>query len=350
MLTVETIGRTSAGESVERYTLRNATGLRAEVMTYGATLMRLETPDRAGRLFNIVLGFDRLAPYLAGTPCFGATVGRYANRIANARFEIAGRTYQLSANEGCTHLHGGLRGFDKVVWAAEPATDEAGAGVKLRYLSANGEEGYPGELSVEVTYRLAADRLAIDYNARTTEPTHVNLTHHSYFNLSGGPRDIGEHLLQIDADRFTPVDRDLIPTGEMRSVAETPFDFRSAQRIGARIEERDPQLIAADGYDHNFVLSKPAPNTLSRAATLSEPGSGRRVEFWTTEPGLQFYSGNHLDGSLLGASGSFTRRSGLCLEPQHFPDSPNRQAFPSTLVRPGAIYRSRTEFRFGVES
>lgn len=338
------IGRTATGETVWRYRLR-AGALCADVMTYGATLMALYTPDRSGEAGDIVLGFDTLAPYLAGAPCLGATVGRYANRIADARFEIDGRTYRLAANEGRNHLHGGLRGFDKVVWSAAPLED----GVALRHVSADGGEGYPGELRVEVAYRLSADRLTIEYSARTTKPTHVNLTHHSYFNLSGAPSDIGDHLLQIDADRFAPVDRELIPTGELRGVANTPFDFRSARRIGASIEAGDPQLIAAGGYDHTFVLNKSAPSALTRAAALSEPASGRRMEVWTTEPGLQFYSGNHLDGSLVGTAGPFIRRSGLCLEPQHFPDSPNRPEFPSTLLRPDGIYRSRTEFRFSVE-
>jgi aldose 1-epimerase len=311
-------------------------------MTYGATLTALRTPDRHGRFENIVLGFDALEPYLAGTPYFGATIGRYANRIAGARFELDGRQYKLAANDGRNHLHGGARGFDKVVWNARPFTDPEAAGVIFSHLSADGDEGYPGELTVETTYQLTDDdRLVIDYRATTTKPTHVNLTHHSYFDLGGDAlREITGHELMIDADRFTPVNAELIPTGELLDVAGTPFDFRTPHAIGARVEENDAQLRLAGGYDHNFVLNKPAPDALTRAAIVSEPESGRAMEVWTTEPGLQFYSGNSL-------TAPFKRRSGLCLEPQHFPNAPNEPRFPSTILRPGEEYRSRTEFRFG---
>jgi aldose 1-epimerase len=335
---VSTLGRTPEGRSVERYTLRNAQGLEAEVMTYGATLMALRTPDRHGRFENIVLGFDTLEPYLAGTPYIGATVGRYANRIAGARFELDGVEYRLTANEGRNQLHGGARGFDKVVWHAQPVA----GGVQLSHVSADGAEGYPGELTVEVTFRLADGQLAIDYLARTTKPTHVNLTHHSYFNLSGNVlREIRGQALTIEADRYTPVDADLIPTGELRAVDGAPFDFRTPHAIGERIDDNDAQIRISSGYDHNFVLNKIAPGPLTRAAFLSDPESGRTMELWTTEPGLQFYTGNGLEGV-------FTRRTGLCLEPQHFPNSPNEPRFPSTLLRPSEEYRSRTEFRFGV--
>lgn len=339
-VSITPLGRTPDGRSVERYVLRNANGLTAEIMTYGATLMALRTPDRAGQLENVALGFDSLEPYLAGTPYFGATVGRYANRIAGARFELGGREYTLAANDGANHIHGGSVGFDKVVWNARATA----SGVTLTHVSADGDEGYPGELTIEVTYALSDDDcLSIDYQATTTKATPVNLTHHSYFNLSGAARrEVNGHTLTIDADQYTPVDASLIPTGELAPVEETPFDFRNARAIGARIDDADAQLRISNGYDHNYVLNKHAPNALTRAAVLSDPISGRVMELWTTEPGLQFYSGNSL-------SGPFARRSGLCLEPQHFPNSPNEPRFPSTIFRPGEEYRSRTEFRFSVE-
>jgi aldose 1-epimerase len=345
-LAISLFGRTPDGLAVERCGLRNRQGLSAEIMTYGATLTALRTPDRAGRLESIVLGFDTLEPYLAGTPYFGATVGRYANRIAGARFVLDGSEYRLAANEGLNHLHGGRVGYDKVLWTAR-GTDDA---VVLSYVSAEGDEGYPGALSVEVAYLLTdEDRLTIDYRARTSKPTHVNLTHHSYFNLSGEAlREITDHELAIDADWYLPTDAEQIPTGQLRDVAGTPFDFRTPHKIGVHIDADDEQLRLSAGYDHTFVLNKPAPDALARAATLCDPVSGRVMEVWTTEPGLQFYSGNQLDGSLIGAHGPFARRQGLCLEPQHFPNSPNEPRFPSTILRPGEEYRSRTEFRFGV--
>jgi len=339
-VSVSLLGRLPDGRAVDRFVLRNAHGITADLMSYGATLMALRTPDRSGRCENIVLGFDALEPYLAGTPYFGATVGRYANRIAGARFMLDGHTHQLAANDGRHHLHGGIVGFDKVLWSARAVDEAEGAGVVFSYLSADGEEGYPGELSVEVRYRLTNDdRLSIEYRATTKRPTHVNLTHHSYFNLSGDARrEITGHRLLIDADRFTPVDAELIPTGELRPVAGTPFDFRTSRVIGERIRDEDEQLRFGGGYDHNFLLNKPAPGALTRAAVLSEPESGREMELWTTEPGLQFYSGNNLHGQL--------RRAGLCLEPQHFPNSPNEPSFPSAILRPGEEYRTRCEFRF----
>jgi len=343
-VTIDALGAAPTGEPVERYTLCNARGLSAEIMTYGATLMALRTPDRAGKIENVVLGFETLAPYLAGTPYFGAIVGRYANRIAGARFELDGRVYDLAANDGRNHLHGGLRGFDKVVWRAAPFGDD---GVRLNYVSADGEEGYPGELSVEVIYRLSAENvLSVDYRARTTAATHVNLTHHSYFNLSGETlRNIGGHELCINADRFCAVDDALIPVGAPRVVAGTPFDFRRPRSIGAEIDSDDAQVRAGGGYDHTFVLNKPA-GASARAAVLRDPESGRVMDVHTTEPGLQFYSGNNLNGSLSDARGAFVKRSALCLEPHHFPNSPNRPDFPSTLLRPGEEYRSRTAFVF----
>jgi aldose 1-epimerase len=323
-------------------------------MTYGAALTDFRAPDRAGRFERIVLGFDSLEPYLVQTAYFGAVVGRFANRIAGARFTLDGGKYMLASNNGPNHLHGGIVGFDKVIWQARPFKTSDCAGVAFSYRSADGEEGYPGELNVETTYRLTEnDCLRIDYRAVTTRPTHVNLTHHSYFNLSGlSGANLGEivhHRLMIDADFYLPVQKDLIPTGELREVAGTPFDFRTAVAIGARIDQDDKQLRIVGGYDHTFVLNKPASAALSRAAVLCEEESARTLELWTSEPGLQFYSGNFLGGETVGPQGPFARRSGLCLEPQHYPNSPNEPSFPSTVLRPGEEYRSRSEFHFGVE-
>lgn len=339
----EVLGSIPEGGEVRGFSL-SAGAMRARVMNYGATLMALWAPDRTGRSENVVLGFDTLEPYLAGTPYFGATVGRYANRIGGARFTLDGVSHQLTANEGASQLHGGARGFDKRLWHV---VDSGAASVALRYLSADGEEGFPGELRVDISYRIEPDRLILEYRATTSKPTPVNLTHHSYFNLSGEAlREITDHDLMIDAAAMTPVDATQIPTGEIRPVAGTPFDFQRARRIGAAIDADDEQIRIGGGYDHNFVLNKPQPAACACAAILSNPVSGRRMQVWTSEPGLQIYSGNHLDGSLRGRSGAFTRRTGLCLEPQHFPDSPNKPAFPSTILRPGAVYRSRTELRF----
>jgi aldose 1-epimerase len=335
-------------EQVEIYTLSNAHGIEARIMTYGASIVSLKTPDRGGRLKNIVLGFDRLETYLAGVPYYGATVGRYANRIAGAHFALDGTTYPLSANDGPNSLHGGRRGFDKRVWKADPM---GGASNRLRltYVSRAGEEGFPGELTAHVMYRLGDDdSLEIDYEATTTAPTPVNLANHAYFNLSGDPhRPILGHTLQIDADRFTPVDANLIPTGEERAVAGTPFDFRSATVIGARIEGVDEQLKLGHGYDHNWVLKAPRTRSALRpAAVLTDPGSGRVLEIRTTQPGLQFYSGNFMNGKPAGEGSVFGYRTGLCLETQHFPDSPNHAAFPNTILRPGETYSERTVLSF----
>jgi aldose 1-epimerase len=346
-VSVSPFGRLGDGRAVERYILKNTNAVIAQVMTYGATLLALRMPDRNGRVESITLGFDTLEPYLVGTPYFGATVGRYANRIAGARFDLDGREYRLAANNGLNHLHGGEIGFDKVLWSARLTTN----GVQLSHTSPDGDEGYPGALSIDVTYALSdSDILSIDYRATTTRPTPVNLTHHSYLNLSGEAlREITGHELSLDADTYTPIDTDLIPTGELALVNGTPFDFRERHSVGARIDGDHVQLRRAGGYDHAFVLNKPALKALTRAAILLERVSGRALDLWTTEPGLQVYSGNSLDGSLVGANGAFTRRSGLCLEPQHFPNSPNEPAFPSTILRPGEEYVSRTEFRLRVE-
>jgi aldose 1-epimerase len=343
-------GRTQDGQPVELYTLRSSRGLSVEVMTYGGIVRSLRLPDRDGRGSDVVLGFDALDGYLAGSPYFGAIVGRYANRIAKGRFRLGDEVYALATNDGDNHLHGGVRGFDKVVWVAEPLTGADGPSLRLRYRSQHGEEGYPGTLAATVVYTLTErDELRIDSTATTDRPTVVNLAHHSYFNLAGqGAGDVLGHELTVDADRFTPVDAGLIPTGELRPVAGTPFDFRRPTRIGARIDGRDPQLVAGRGYDHNFALNR--RGGLSPCARLREPRSGRVVEVLTTEPGLHLYTGNLLDGSLTGKDGTvYERRSGVCLETQHFPDSPNHPAFPSTRLDPGQRYESTTVYRFAVE-
>jgi aldose 1-epimerase len=335
-------------QAVDIYTLTNAHGIELRVMTYGAAIVSLKTPDRAGQLKNIVLGFDTLDPYLAGVPYFGATVGRYANRIANGRFVLDGKTYQLPQNDGANSLHGGIQGFDKRVWTARANPGAHGAELRLTYVSAAGEEGYPGALTAHVTYRLADDdTLAIEYEATTTAATPVNLANHAYFNLSGDPtHTILDHQLTINADRFTPVDATLIPTGELRAVAGTAFDFRAPYAIGKRIEDADEQLQRGHGYDHNWVLNKPQPGALTLAALLQDPDSGRSLELRTTQPGVQFYSGNFLNGKPAGGGSVFQYRTGLCLETQHFPDSPNQAAFPSTILRPGQVYREKTVLAF----
>lgn len=328
------------GQPVEIYTITNSHGIEARLMTYGATLVSLKTPDRAGKLADILLGFDSLAPYLSGTSYLGATVGRYANRIANARFTLGGVAYPLAANNGPNSLHGGTKGFDKRVWKVESAGDGA---VKMSLLSADGEEGYPGQVAAQATYRLGEDdSLSITYEATTTAPTPINLVNHAYFNLTGDrSKDVLGHEVMIAASAFTPVDATMIPTGEIRPVAGTPFDFRMAQTIGARIAMPDEQLGLGHGYDHNWVLDKSSPGALSLAAIVVEPQSGRRLEVRTTQPGVQVYSGNYLNGA------PFARRTGLCLETQHYPDSPNHATFPNTVLKPGETYRETTVFAFG---
>jgi len=342
-----TFGR-AGDQNVDAYTLTNAHGIEARIITYGATLVSLKTPDRAGHLKNIVLGFDSLEPYLAGVPYFGATVGRYANRIAGGKFTIDGKTYQLPQNDGPNSLHGGRKGFDKRVWTAEPSETPDGSALRLTYVSADGEEGYPGQLTAHVTYQLKNDdTLTIAFEAATTAPTPVNLANHAYFNLTGDPHQaILDHVLTINAAKFTPVDATLIPTGELHPVAGTPFDFRKPTAIGSRIETKDEQLTRGHGYDHNWVLTKSQPEALTLAAVLSDPKSGREIELSTTQPGLQFYSGNFLDGKPAGTGTVFAHRTGLCLETQHFPDSPNHPAFPLTILRPGQTYAEKTVLKF----
>jgi aldose 1-epimerase len=344
-------GRTPDGQAVELFTLTNARGTEVRAINYGGIIVSLRVPDRAGRLGDVVLGHDTLEGYLKAPAYFGCIVGRYGNRIAKGAFTLDGRTYHLATNNGPNHLHGGTRGFDKVVWKADPIEGADGVGVVFTYTSPDGEEGYPGNLKVRVTYTLTdRDELAFEYFATTDKATPVNLTQHSYFNLAGeGTRDVLDHRLTIDADRFTPVDATLIPTGELAPVAGTPFDFRPPAAIGARIGQKDEQLVRGRGYDHNFVLNRKGPG-LARVIRVAEPTTGRVMEVSTTEPGVQFYSGNFLDGSITGKAGHVYRhRYGLCLETQHFPDSPNHPSFPSTILRPGEEYRSKTVLAFSTE-
>lgn len=341
---VQTWGKTSDGESVELYTLANAKGSEARIITYGGIVVSLKVPDRSGVLGDVVAGFDNLEGYLTPAPYFGAIIGRYGNRIGGARFRLNGTEYQLPNNDGRNQLHGGPRGFDKRLWHAKQLSPQS---LELGYLSKDGEEGFPGNLLVTVIYTLTdSNELKIEYSATTDKETVVNLTHHSYFNLAGGG-DILGHQLRIQADSFTPVDRELIPTGELRSVSGTPFDFRAAKSIGERIEQKDTQLTFGRGYDHNWVLNRTGSG-LEIAAVVTEPTSGRVMEVLTTSPGLQFYSGNFLDGTLKGKGRTYTHRSAFCLETQFFPDSPNKPAFPSTVLRSGETFHSTTVYQFSV--
>jgi len=352
-ITKQRWGALPSGEQIELYTFRNAHGIEASITNYGGRLVTLKTPDRQGRLDDIVLGFDDLAGYLAKNPFFGALVGRYANRIANAEFTLAGHTYKLARNDGANSLHGGLKGFDKVAWSAEQVTTPDGPALRLEYISPDGEEGYPGTLTATATYTLTdSNDLKLDYTATTGKKTVLNLTNHSYFDLAGqGSGNILDHIVTLNADRFTPVNANLIPTGELRSVKGTPFDFTRPTRIGERIDQPDEQLKFGIGYDHNFVVNRSA-NTPSLAARAHHPGSGRTLEVLTTQPGIQFYSGNHLAESLARGKGGIVYgfRSGFCLETQHFPDSPNQPTFPSAELEPGEQYQQTTIFRFSIGS
>jgi aldose 1-epimerase len=358
-------GKTPDGKPVDLFTLTNPNGMRVDITNYGGIVVRLMVPDRNGNLDDVVLGYDKLEDYIKDSPYFGAIVGRYGNRIAKGRFTLDGVEYKLAVNNGPNHLHGGLKGFDKVVWQAEPfqklhegahfIDDEVG--VKLTCLSKDGEEGYPGNLKVTVWYALTYNGvLKIRYEAETDKPTPVNLTHHGYWNLAGaGNGDILGHRLTIRADDFIPVDAGLIPTGEVRPVKGTPMDFTAdvsgpdAKTIGARIDQDDEQLRYGKGYDHCWVLGC-CNGGVMVAATVLEPTTGRVMEVSTTEPGIQFYSGNFLDGSNVGKGGKvYEHRYGFCLETQHFPDSPNKPQFPSTILQPGQKYQSETWYRFAVE-
>jgi len=347
-ITKESFGKTADGQNVDLYTLRNSRGAEVRITNYGGTVTSLKMPDRNGTFADIVLGFDNLDDYLKATAYFGAIIGRYGNRIGKGRFTLHGVEYKLATNNGENHLHGGIKGFDKVVWNAKPLKLANGAALVLTYLSKDGEEGYPGNLSVKVVYTLTnTNDLKIDYSATTDKDTIVNLTHHSYFNLAGqGNGDILNHRLWINAARFTPTDAGSIPTGELRNVHGTPFDFTRLTAIGARINQDYEQLKLGKGYDHNFVLNG-RMGVLRRVARASDSTSGRVMEVWTTEPGIQFYSGNFLDGTLTGKDGKvYQQRSGFCLETQHYPDSPNKPAFPATLLRKGARYHTTTIYRF----
>jgi aldose 1-epimerase len=337
-------GTLPGGEPVEAFTLRSSGGVEAQVIAFGGAIVSLRVPDREGRVEDVVLGYDSLEGYLADDAYFGALIGRYANRIRGGRFSLDGVEHALDVNNGPNHLHGGRGGFHKVLWKAE----QADGALTLSHSSADGEQGYPGALHARVTYRLTdANELVVDYAATAERPTPVNLTQHSYFNLTGDPtRDILSHELQVEADFITPVDATLISTGELRPVEGTAFDFRRPTPIGARIADADAQLAHAGGYDHNFVLRRNGAGP-SLAARVHDPSSGRTLEVLTTEPGIQFYSGNFLDGAVRGKNGvRYAHRCGLCLEPQHFPDSPNHPTFPSVILRPGERYTSRTVYRF----
>jgi aldose 1-epimerase len=330
--------------------LKNAHGIEVHAIPYGGIITSIRTPDRDGRFDDIVLGLDTADEYMRGNgPYMGAIIGRYGNRIAKGEFTLDGQVYKLAINNRPNHLHGGTKGFDKVLWQAEEFKSGDGTGVIFRYTSADGEEGYPGKLTVRVTYTLTdKNELIVDYSATTDKATPVNLTQHSYFNLTGGVRDVLAHELTLNADRYTPVDASLIPVGSIQPVDGTPFDFRKPIAIGTRIQAGEEQLQYGNGYDHNFVLNHTGDG-LTHGAHVYEPSSGRVLDVFTTEPGVQFYTGNFLDGSITGKSGHvYKQRFGFCLETQHFPDSPNQPQFPSTILRPGAEYRSRTVFAFSV--
>ncbi len=341
-ITVATWGNID-GKTVQLFTLTNKSGTEVKITNYGGIITSWIAPDKAGNKTNIVVGFDNLEGYLQKPPYFGALIGRYGNRIDKAQFNLNGTNYKLAANNGDNNLHGGEKGFDKVVWEAAPAPDGT-ASVVLSYLSKDGEEGFPGNLKITVTYTLTNNNeLEIEYSAETDKATPVNLTNHSYFNLSG---DVGQiilnHYLMIDADNYTPVDKGLIPTGESAAVKGSPFDFTSSQKVGSRIAQ------LKGGYDHNFVLNK-KNNELKLAAFLHDEISGRKLEVFTTEPGLQFYSGNFLDSTIKNRDGkAISRHSALCLETQHFPDSPNKPQFPTTILQPGEKYYTFTKYKLSI--
>lgn len=340
-------GEMPDGTKVEKYTLKNTKGMEIDVTTYGGIITRWTAPDKEGNYEDIVLGFDDLQQYLDSNPYFGALIGRYGNRIAKGKFTLDGETYTLATNDGENHLHGGEKGFDKVVWQAKAESTEEGASLELTYTSADGEEGYPGKLEVKVTYILTEDNeLDVRYEATTDKPTIVNLTQHSYFNLSGDfTQSILDHELFLDADSYLPVDGGLIPTGEFRDVSGTPFDFKQPKLMGKEINDEDEQLKLGKGYDHCWVLNQKEGN-YGLAASAYHPKTGRLLEVYTDEPGIQFYSGNFLDGTLPAQKGgTYGQRAGFCLETQHYPDSPNQESFPSVRLDPGETYSSRTLFK-----
>ncbi|MBC9796350.1 aldose epimerase family protein [Sinomicrobium weinanense] len=349
-VTREKFGTLPDGKDVSRYTLTNANGIKMKVMTYGGIITSFETPDREGKQGDIVLGFDSLEGYLQEVPYFGAIIGRYGNRIADGKFTLDNTEYTLAQNDGSNHLHGGKKGFDKVLWKASEEKAENGVALKLQYKSRDTEEGYPGNLDVTVTYTLTNDdELRVNYKATTDKKTVLNLTQHSYFNLAPESKTILDQELQLNADAFLPVNKTLIPTGELKKVKGTPFDFTAARPIGKDIEKENEQLNFGKGYDHCWVLNG-ENGEMKQAASLYDPQSGRLMEVYTTEPGIQFYSGNFLDGSLVGKKGKkYDFRSGLCLETQHYPDAPNQPEFPSTILNPGEEYNTTTVFKFSVK-
>ncbi|MFD1538309.1 aldose epimerase family protein [Nonomuraea guangzhouensis] len=347
-ITKKRFGILPNGEKVDSYTLRNSNGMRVKILTYGGILQSIEVPDSGGTFANVALGFDNLSDYVKKSPYFGSITGRYANRVAKGRFTLDGKTYQLATNDGPNHLHGGNKGFDKRVWKAHPFKRHNSVGLVLTYTSPNGEESYPGTLRTKVVYTLTDDnQIRMDYRATTSRPTIVNLTNHAYFNLRGeGNGTILGHELQINASRYTPVDKTLIPTGKIARLGGTPLDFRRPTAVGDRINSENQQIVRGGGYDHNYVLQSRGRG-LQPAARVVEPDSGRVLEVITDQPGLQFYSGNFLDGTLRGTSGRlYPKRSGFALESQHFPDSPNHENFPSTVLRPGEVYRTTTIYAF----
>lgn len=347
-MTKELFGKSREGQPIDLYTLANANGMKVRITTYGGILTSVEAPDKNGKVNDVVLGFNDLEEYLKGHPSFGTLPGRYANRIGKARFMLNGKEYKLAANNGENTLHGGRKGFDKYVWAAKESPAKDGAAVELTHVSPDGDEGFPGSVTVKVTYTLTnKNELRIDYSALSDQDTVINLTNHAYFNLAGeGNGDVLGQEIMINADRFTPVDAGLIPTGEIKSVKGTALDFTKPAKIGARIDADEEQIKIGKGYDHNFIVNG-KPGTLRLAARASDATSGRVLEVWTTEPAVQFYTANNLDGSRTGKSGKlYPKRSGFCLETQHYPDSPNKPSFPTTTLKKGVHFHSTTVFKF----
>jgi aldose 1-epimerase len=342
-------GTMPTGEQIDIYTLRNDKGAEARIMNYGGIVQSLKMPDKDGNFGDVVLGYDDLASYLKVSPYFGAEIGRFGNRIGHAKFTLDGQTYTLAANDGPNTLHGGLKGFDKRVWTAKPHMSSGGPQLILHYLSKDGEEGFPGNLDVTAAITLTQDNaLKIEFTATTDKDTVLNLTHHGYYNLAG-KGDILSHVVMIPADRFTPVDSTLIPTGVLQSVENTPFDFRTPTAIGARISQDDEQLKYGKGYDHNWVINKML-GELTLMARVSEPTTGRVMEVWSTEPGLQFYSGNFLDSTITGKGGwVYAHRNAIVMEPQHYPDSPNKPEFPTTELKPGEVYHNTIMYKFSTQ-
>lgn len=346
-VTREVFGENQFGEATELFTLTNGNGVRVRIMNHGGTIVSLEVPNRSGRMADVVLGHDTAAEYVQATPYFGAAVGRFANRICGGKFTLGGKEYALAKNNGPNALHGGLRGFDKVIWETEILEDKNA--VRMTYISADGEEGFPGEVKTVMTYTLTAgNELQIDYTAESTRATPYNVTNHSYFNLAGHEAGcVSGHILTVNADTFLPVDETAIPYGREAGIEGTPFDFRTPRAIGERMDADHEQIRFGNGYDHNFCLKKNAPDELSFCARVEEPVCGRVMEVYTTEPGVQLYTGNFLDGTLKGKNGClYARRGGFCLETQHYPDSPNRPQFPDTILRPGIPFRSQTVYKF----